>query len=124
MVAKGPARAQQSPEGPERSGGGAPSRLDGEHATGTLRLGGLKAADPSQLARSRADASKYSRPSRATNSATGVTALTAPMPWPEPQMSRQAFAFAPPELSKFIVLTSPWGRLSGSKPALTIERRR
>ena len=44
MVAKGPVRAQQSPEGPERSGGGAPSRLDGEHATGTRGRGRLTAA--------------------------------------------------------------------------------
>ena len=48
--------------------------------------------------------------------------MIAPMPWPEPQMSRQAFGFEPVAESKFIVLTSPCGRLSGSKPALTIDR--
>ena len=65
-------------------------------------------------------ATSYSRFSRATISATGTTALTAPMPWPQPQMSFQAF-FGPPALPNCMVLMSPSGRLSGSSPALRID---
>src|SRR5271163_1269035 len=42
LTCQASARAQQSPEGPERSGGGTPSRLDSEHAMGT-RPDGLAA---------------------------------------------------------------------------------
>src|SRR3954447_12586285 len=40
-------------------------------------------------------AASYSRASRATSSAAGLTSLIAPMPWPEPQMSFHAFASRP-----------------------------
>ena len=49
-----------------------------------------------------------------------VTAWIPPMPWPQPQMSRHALARSPPE-PKFIFDGSLVGRLSGSRPALTID---
>ena len=55
---------------------------------------------------------------RATRSAVLTTALIAPMPWPQPQMSFQAFLASPP---KFILLGSDSGRFSGSRPAARIE---
>src|SRR5271154_3066584 len=75
-------------------------------------------------AQTRFFASAYSRASRATSSATGCTDLTAPMPWPLPQMSRHALASLTsdePREGKFIALASPCGRASGSSPDLTIE---
>src|ERR1700687_5621901 len=69
-------------------------------------------------------ASSYSRLNRAINSAAGTILPTLPTPWPEPQISFQAFGFAlSPEASvpKLIFDASDSGRLSGSIPAATIE---
>ncbi|MCY1237788.1 hypothetical protein D9M72_504970 [compost metagenome] len=49
-----------------------------------------------------------------------ATSVIAPMPWPEPQMSFQALALLPSPPPKFMVVTSPSGRLAGSMPALTM----
>lgn len=69
-------------------------------------------------------AASYSPARRATNSAAVGTCFTAPMPWPQPQMSRQALAsWLPPE-PKFIFEGSLCGRFSGSSPALITEGRR
>ena len=76
------------------------------------------------LAASSARAWLYSASSRSTRSATLSIALTAPMPWPEPQMSFQALASVLPPDPKFIAEGSLTGRFSGSSPALTIEGRR
>ena len=43
---------------------------------------------------------------------------------PDPQMSFQALAFVLPPLPKFILLGSLLGRLSGSRPAFSIELRK
>ena len=51
-------------------------------------------------------------------SAVLVTAFTAPMPCPQPQMSFQAFFASPP---KFILLGSDSGRLFGSMPAARMD---
>ncbi len=76
------------------------------------------------LAASSALASSYCSANLATSSPAGSTASMAPMPWPEPQMSRQALAsWLPPE-PKFIADGSLTGRLSGSSPARTIDGRR
>ena len=53
--------------------------------------------------------------------AAGRTPSIAPMPWPEPQMSRQALALEPSPVPKSIVLMSPSGRLAGSRPASSID---
>src|SRR5258708_10116803 len=69
-------------------------------------------------------ASSYSRLNRAINSAAGTILPTLPTPWPEPQISFQAFGLArSPEASvpKLIFDGSDSGRLSGSMPAPTIE---
>ncbi len=59
---------------------------------------------------------------RAVDGAVLCTLSMAPMPWPQPQMSFQAFLAPPPStLPKFILLASLTGRLSGSRPALRIE---
>ena len=50
-----------------------------------------------------------------------TTPVTAPMPWPQPQMSFQALALLPSPPPKFIFLRSPSGRLSGSSPAARID---
>ena len=54
----------------------------------------------------RARAARYCASMRSTRAATVSTASTAPMPWPDPQMSRHAFAFVPPlsPVPKSIVL--------------------
>ena len=73
------------------------------------------------LAASSALACSYSAASRATSSAAVGICFTAPIPWPQPQMSRQALAsWLPPEL-KFIFDGSAVGRLSGSRPARSME---
>ena len=69
------------------------------------------------VAASRLQAADISARHCATRSATGTTAFTAPMPWPQPQMSFQAF-LEPPPPPKSILLGSLSGRWSGSMPAL------
>src|SRR5690606_19540890 len=65
----------------------------------------------------RSRAAWYSRARRSTTLAVGSTSLTAPTPWPAPQMSRQALVLPEP---KFIFDGSDSGRLSGSRPAATM----
>src|SRR5690606_8011307 len=92
----------QAPTGAPERGEAASAAQGGDHAP-----------------QSRALASAYSRLKRATRSAAGTTSWMAPMPWPQPQMSRQALAaLAPSPVEKFILLGSLSGRLSGSMPAL------
>ena len=76
-----------------------------------------------QLAQIRAFAAAYCSASEIDKSAAGRTLSTTPIPWPEPQMSRQALALADLR-AEFIVSRLPRARLSGSRPALTIEVRR
>src|SRR6476660_1058707 len=69
-------------------------------------------------------ASAYSFLKRAISSAAGNTLATLPTPWPEPQISFQAFGLArSPEASvpKLILDGSEVGRFSGSMPAATID---
>src|SRR5206468_7406032 len=69
-------------------------------------------------------ASSYSFLKRAISSAAGRMPSTLPMPWPEPQISFQAFGLArSPEASvpKFIFEGSDVGRFSGSMPAAWID---
>ena len=59
-----------------------------------------------QAAPMRVRAARYCASMRSTRVATVSIASTAPMPWPDPQMSRHAFAFVPPlsPVPKSIVL--------------------
>src|ERR1700726_4309363 len=69
-------------------------------------------------------ASSYSFLNRAINSAAGTILPTLPTPWPDPQISFQAFGFAlSPEASvpKLIFDGSDSGRWSVSMPAATID---
>src|SRR3954464_5063871 len=69
-------------------------------------------------------ASAYSFLNRAISSAAGKTLATLPTPWPEPQISFQAFGLArSPDASvpKLIFDGSDVGRFSGSMPAATID---
>src|SRR5690606_37542524 len=73
----------------------------------------------------RCHAAAYSRCKRATTSAAGTVSLTAPMPWPLPQISFHALAPPRSGLSpKSIIDGSPSGRLSGSRPDSSMDRRR
>ena len=81
-----------------------------------MRARPAAAAEASRAARRRTRASR-----RSTSSAAVGTCATAPMPWPEPQMSRHAFVFSD---AKLIFDGSLSGRLSGSSPARSIEARR
>lgn len=76
------------------------------------------------LSASSARAEMYSASSLSTRSATDSTAVTAPMPCPEPQISFHALAPVLPPEPKSILLGSLSGRLSGSSPAATMEERR
>ena len=58
----------------------------------------------------------------ATSSPAGSTSVTAPMPWPQPQMSFQALGLLPSPPPKLILLGSLSGRLSGSSPAARTRR--
>ena len=49
------------------------------------------------------------------------TSFTAPIPWPQPQMSRQALAFELPPEPKFMAEASEVGRFAGSNPAAMID---
>src|SRR5207247_1588572 len=69
-------------------------------------------------------AASYSCLKRAISSAAGRILPTLPTPWPEPQISFQAFGLArSPEASvpKLIFEGSEVGRFSGSMPAATID---
>src|SRR5579859_1251351 len=66
-------------------------------------------------------ASSYSADRRATKSAAAGISFTDPMPWPQPQMSRQALAFWLPPEPKFIAEASETGKFAGSRPAATID---
>jgi hypothetical protein len=68
---------------------------------------------------------RYSLRNLATSSAAETTAVTAPMPCPEPQMTRQGFALLPSLGSpKFRVEGSETGRLSGSRPERMTDGRK
>src|SRR5437868_4900517 len=73
------------------------------------------------LAASSALAASYSAARRAISSAAGGIDFTEPIPWPQPQMSRQALAFELPPEPKFIAEASDVGRLAGSSPAAMID---
>src|SRR5579871_4703163 len=78
-------------------------------------------ANADELCISLARASSYSRFNLAIYSAVDIRFSTTPTPWPEPQISFQAFALLPPLVAKFIVDLSPCGRLFGSMPAAATD---
>src|ERR1700722_1726543 len=90
---------------------------------GRIVISGLTPSLRTRQAQIALFASAYSRSRRATSSATGCTDLTAPMPCPLPQMSRHALASDEELLAeaKLIAFASRSGRLSGSRPDLTID---
>ena len=65
---------------------------------------GTRRAPAGQASRSRSRAARYSAAIRSIRTATGSTLSTAPMPWPDPQMSRHAFALGELPWPKFMVL--------------------